>query len=346
MEDESGYRICMMSFLIAGIVMLWTGFNYLLIYLRPDMLTPDSYNLMKLLLSSVLIVMSLMLFRRDILMEGILLLYMGLSLFSFSVSYLFMGGDGSYIMDAVYCIPVLVCTVIFIINRERLVSIASVFLSISMVYPVITGGDGESVLQGICIVASGLLLVHVGSYGLYSDRVLFESTHVNMDESQVKDMLTSVSLFIMATYCIYTYLSPYNDEFYIAAAILALVSMFMSISCLQRGVSTVGIAAFMYSFASVIFAIWNILGGAGYAITDLAASCVIGVIGLVLLRDHRFALGIPFVIFGAITAPGFLFTEGYCWKIGSIILAAFLLYYCISRMVYIATGRKPLPVID
>ena len=102
----------------------------------------------------------------------------------------------------------------------------------------------------------------------------------------------------------------------------------------------------MYSFSSVIFAVWNLLGGTGYAITDLAGSCVIGVIGLVLLRKRRLGLGIPFIIFAAITAPGFMYPEGYCWKIGSIILAVFLSYYCISRMIYIATGRKPLPVID
>jgi hypothetical protein len=159
-------------------------------------------------------------------------------------------------------------------------------------------------------------------------------------------MLASVCLFIMSTYCIYTYLSPYDDEFYIAALILALVSLFMAISCLQTGISIAGIAVFMYSFSSVIFAIWNILGGVGYAITDLAASCVVGVVGLVLLRNRRYGLGIPFLIFAAITAPGFLYPSGYCWKIGSIILAAFLLYYCISRMIYISTGRKPLPLID
>ena len=346
MEDEPGYRICMMSFLIAGLVMLWTGFNYLLIFFRPDMFTPDSYNLLKLLLSLVLIVMSLLLFRRNILMEGIMLMYTGLSLFSFSVTYLFMGGTGSYVMDGVYCIPVLTCTLIFILNKERLMSLASVLLSLSMVYPVIMGHDSESIVQGLCILASGVVLMHIGFYGLYSDRVVFRSIHSNMDDEKINQMLASVCLFILSTYCIYTYLSPYDEEFYMAALILALVSLFMAISCLQRGVSTEGLAVFIYSFSSVIFTIWNLLGGMGYAIIDLAASCIIGVIGLVLLRKRRFGLGIPFIIFAAITAPGFLYPEGYCWKIGSIILAVFLLYYCISRMIYIATGRKPLPVID
>ena len=346
MEDESGYRICMMSFLIAGLVMLWTGFNYLLIFFRPDMLTPDSYNLLKLLLSLVLIIMSLLMFRRNILMESIMLMYTGLSLFSFSLAYLLIDGTGSYLMDGVYCIPILTCTLIFILNKERLMSLASVLLSISMVYPVIMGYDSESIVQALCVLASGVVLMHIGFYGLYSDRVVFRSIHAKMDDEKVNQMLASVCLFIMSTYCIYTYLAPYDDEFFVAASILAFISLLMSISCLQRGVSREGMAVFMYSFSSVIFAVWNLLGGTGYAITDLAGSCVIGVIGLVLLRKRRFGLGIPFIIFAAITVPGFMYPEGYCWKIGSIILAVFLSYYCISRMIYIATGRKPLPVID
>ena len=60
MDGESGYRICMMSFLIAGVVMLWTGFNYLLVSFRPDLFTPDSYNMMKIVLSLVLIIMSML----------------------------------------------------------------------------------------------------------------------------------------------------------------------------------------------------------------------------------------------------------------------------------------------
>lgn len=332
----------MASFFIIGLVTAWSGFNHPMMYFEIDVMGFEPYHITKLILSGSLITMGLIMVKSPYITVGILSLLIGTSTFSFSLSELAYDIEGDFILDRLLFIPVLTIAVFNILNRYRFRGISIGILSISMLISSTFSGTAFAILTGGGFILSGFMLMILGITGLVKN----STTDLDEERDYGFEMVSISGFLCIGLYSILSSIETYATGYYVVSLTLSVIITVISVRGLLDGIIIEGVMMFMYGFSGIAFAIGRAFGGVGYVITDLGVACIIGICGLMLLlRKQRF-LGFGCCMFSLMVIPGSLFEQGFSWTFGSLFLGPCLLYYAVSRWIYLETGNELLPMLE
>lgn len=330
----------MACFFIIGVVTAWSGFNYPIIYYNMDVMDFQPYHVAKLVLSFCLLVMGMILLKGPHITIGILSILTGISTFTYSFTEVAFNMNGDPLLDFVLCFPIMLIAVFNLINHKRFRAVTIGIQGLSMLITCTITNSDLVLIGGVGFMISGLMFMFLGITGLVKNTESEEKE----DRDHGFEMMAIAGFLLMAIYAILSSVEDYDNGYYVVSLTISTIITIISIRCLLDGIVIEGVMQFMFGFSGIIFAIGRAFGGEGYVITDLGIATVIGFCGLMMLLRKQYVLAIGALLFSAMVIPGMIFEQGFSWAFGSSMMAPFLIYYSISRWIYLESKREILPL--
>ena len=340
--NEHMSRVSMAALFIVGVVELWAGFNYPMMYFDLDLFGTEPYQITKTILSVSLIIIGLLLMKGPHMTVAMISVITGISASSFSLTNLLFGMGGDYMLDELLSIPLMFIAVLYRLRKERYRAYATGIFAISMFVISVFSEYRLSLFGGFGLLISGFMFMLLGMFGLIRKKVICYSG----ERDYGYEMVSIAGFMFVSLYCVISSLDIYDYPYYMVSFLLSLYITFIAVWGLMDGILIEGLVQFMYGFSSLIFAIDRLLGGQGYVITDLGFALIIGICGVMLLMRRQYTLAIPCILFGVLIIPGSAFEQGFMWGVASLAMLPFFAYYSISRWLYRDIGKEILPITE
>ena len=340
--NEHMSRVSMAALFIVGVVELWAGFNYPMMYFDLNLFGAEPYQITKTILSVSLIIIGLLLMKGPHMTVAMISVITGISASSFSLTNLLFGMGGDYMLDELLSIPLMFIAVLYRLRKERYRAYATGIFAISMFVISVFSEYRLSLLGGFGLLISGFMFMLLGMFGLIRKKVICYSG----DRDYGFEMVSIAGFMFVSLYCVISSLDIYDYPYYMVSFLLSLSIIFIAVWGLMDGVLIESLVQFMYGFSSLIFATDRLLGGQGYVITDLGFALIIGICGVMLLLRRQYTLAIPCILFGVLIIPGSAFEQGFMWGVASLSMLPFFAYYSISRWLYRDLGKEILPITE
>lgn len=335
-------RIAMVAYFIMGVVTAWSGFYYLITHYNIEFLDYEPYQVTKLILSGCLLLLSLLMIKGPHMTTAMLTLFVAVSTFSFSFSALFMDIEGDPILDILLSIPIMAISFFNYHNGRSFRGSAIFILALSMLLSSSVSNPELNPLEGLAFIISGIMMMLIGIFSL----VRGNKAESDDNRDYGFEMVAVAGFLLMGIYAILSSVDVYDMRYYVVALTLAITITSISLQGLLDGILVESLIQFMFGFSGILFSIGRMFGGEGYVITDLAIASVIGVCAIMLVLRKQYVIGIGTGLFSLLVIPGFIFEQGVSWGIGSLIMAPFIMYYSISRWIYIETRKEILPLLE
>jgi len=355
--DEATF-LSVTAFLLIGLLMIWAGLNYLNGFWDFMEVEDGAYDVTKSIISAFVLVFSIHMFSRNLITEGIVVMFTGISSLSFSIGALFLDVQGYEILDIIFSVGIYLAALMFISRKNYLLGIASISFAVSISFAYAIKTDGLNVLVGAGLMISGVFFTYYSLGNLILGETGKNIFHVTQNKSTsisnegrdrpfelviVAGMYTFATLTLLVGYQFifvdYTSVSYCVAEFFLSMAV-----MFFALFALVRGMIPEGIMMLMFGLSCFIFATVVIFGYVPSSLVDIISSIVLGITGVAFLLRREIMLStISFLFFvGGITESIF-----HLYVLGGVfitIMGMIALYYAVSKWITMETGKKILPV--
>ena len=162
------------GYAIVAVLLLMVGSYYLNVVLGFTIMDTVPYNIAKIIVSLVVLMVGILAFRQDEFSVGIIFLLIGSSTLTFSASILTGNGSGLEVLDFFLGISALVAAAIAYKKGDWNFAIAAFFIFLGLGIYMFLSGDAVYYMVGIPMLASGLVFLLSGArnivrYELRSD---------------------------------------------------------------------------------------------------------------------------------------------------------------------------------
>lgn len=349
MKNRDAHQInnlVLAAFVVTGLLLFWSGLNYLNSFYDFMGTGNGAYNIVKLTITVFVIALGIASTSVGRFTEGISITCIGLSSIAFSITSMVFDVDGLTLLDVLISIPLFISTIIYAHRKQHLRSIASLILGLSLSYPFIADLSGMTEIVGIGTMVSGLLYAYVGMEGLIVEDNRKKNKSAKKDwieklgNDPAYEMTVIPCFFILGLLSIMSALSDNSSiEFAVASASLSIIIIAMAIRGLIGGIILEGVVALMYALCSMTYAIVVMADCTMIPLIELLFAITILCCGIGFILRKEFVPGIGFIIFGIVTAIIWTFDADMSWEYGSYILAIFTLAYSTYRwLVYTTNG--------
>ncbi len=356
--DEATF-LSVTAFMLIGLLMIWAGLNYLNSFWDFMEVDDGAYDVTKSIISAFVLIFSIHMFSRNLVTEGMVVMFTGISSLSFSLGALLLNIQGYEVLDILFSIGIYIAAILFIGRKNYLLGIASLSFAVSISFAYAIKTDGLNVLVGAGLMMSGLFFAYYSLGNLIlgeTGKNIFRVTQNEMSAIAEKDRDRPFELVIVAgmyTFATLTLLVGYEFLFVdytsvpycVAEFFLSLAVMSFALYALVRGMIPEGIMMLMFGLSCFIFATVVIFGYTPSGLVDIITSLILGITGIAfLLRKEAIlsAISVLFFIGGISEAVFHMYVLGGVFIFVMGILA---MYYALSRWILIETGKDILRVI-
>lgn len=355
--DEATF-LSVTAFMLIGLLMIWAGLNYLNSFWNFMEVEDGAYDVTKSIISAFVLVFSIHMFSRNLVTEGIVVMFTGISSLSFSLGALLLNVQGYEVLDILFSIGIYIAAILFIGRKNYLLGLASLSFAVSISFAYAIKTDGLNVLVGAGLMISGLFFAYYSFGNLILGETGKNILHVTQNSRPVaveEDRDRSFELVIVAgmyTFATLTLLVGYEFLFVdytsvpycVAEFFLSLAVMAFALYALVRGMIPEGIMMLMFGLSCFIFATVVIFGFAPSSLIDIITSLVLGITGAAFLLRKEVMLSVISLLF---LAGGILEAVFELYFLGGVfisIMGILAMYYAVSRWVLMETGKEILPI--
>lgn len=356
--DETTF-LSVTAFMLIGLLMIWAGLNYLNGFWHFMEVEDGAYDVTKSIISAFVLIFSLHMFSRNLVTEGIVVMFTGISSLSFSLGALFLNVQGYEILDIIFSIGIYIAAVLFIYRKNYLLGIACFSFAVSISFAYLIKTDGLNVLVGAGLMISGVFFTYY-SFG----NLILGETGKNIfcvtqnkkfvgnesDRDRPFELVIIAGLYTFATLVLFVgyqfiFVNYTSVPYCVAELFLSLAVMFFAVYALVRGMIPEGIMMFMFGLSCFIFATVVIFGYAPSSLIDIITSLVLGIVGIAFIVRREIILSSVSLLFffGGITEAVF-----HMYVLGGVfitLMGIFAMYYSVSRWVFMETGKEIFPIV-
>jgi hypothetical protein len=353
---DFGTYVSLTAFLVTGLLLIWSGVNYVNGYWHFMTTDPNAYNLTKIIMSSFVAILALFMFSRYMITEGIMTLFISLSSLSFSIGSLLLNVSGYEVLDFMLSIGIYIASFMLLHRGNHMLGTAGLCLAVSISFAYLIKTDGLNVVTGGGLLASGIIMIYYASGNLIlgdTGKNIMHVTQSHAAESAPKAdgpyALTVVAgLYTFATMELlvgyqFIFVDYISIPYCVAEMLMALTLIMFAMFAVYKGMIPEGTLILMFGLSCLTFSTVALSGFSSSFLVDLMISAVIVVIGVAFVIRKDRMLGISALLF---SAGGFTEVAGYYLPGGILILAAgaIMFYYAVSRWIVMETGTEPLRV--
>ena len=265
--DEATF-LSVTAFMLIGLLMIWAGLNYLNSFWDFMEVDDGAYDVTKLIISAFVLIFSIHMFSRNLVTEGMVVMFTGISSLSFSLGALLLNVQGYEVLDILFSIGIYIAAILFIGRKNYLLGIASLSFAVSISFAYAIKTDGLNVLVGAGLMMSGLFFAYYSFGNLIlgeTGKNIFHVTQNKISAIAEKDRDRPFELVIVAgmyTFATLALLVGYEFLFVdytsvpycVAEFFLSLAVMSFALYALVRGMIPEGIMMLMFGLSCFIFA--------------------------------------------------------------------------------------------
>ncbi|UAL08114.1 MAG: hypothetical protein KRP56_02385 [Candidatus Methanogranum gryphiswaldense] len=351
--DEATF-LSVTAFMLIGLLMIWAGLNYLNSFWNFMEVEDGAYDVTKSIISAFVLVFSIHMFSRNLVTEGIVVMFTGISSLSFSLGALLLNVQGYEVLDILFSIGIYIAAILFIGRKNYLLGLASLSFAVSISFAYAIKTDGLNVLVGAGLMISGLFFAYYSFGNLILGETGKNILHVTQNSRPVgveEDRDRSFELVIVAgmyTFATLTLLVGYEFLFVdytsvpycVAEFFLSLAVMAFALYALVRGMIPEGIMMLMFGLSCFIFATVVIFGFVPSSLIDIITSLVLGITGAAFLLRKEVMLSVISLLF---LIGGILEAVFEMYFLGGVfisIMGILAMYYAVSRWVLMEAGKE------
>jgi hypothetical protein len=258
--------ICRIAgFLIAGLLVFFMGIHYTndtWVFMPIDL---HAYNVVKLVLSVIVLCYAVYAFRNLVLLEGLVILILGTSSLIYSITYLLYSEGGLPIIDMIFSISLMAVAAQTLRNRDWTISISLLAASIGFM---LSGLELDGAIEGIPLLVSGTIMssdaaLQMMSAEISPNAVRYDPGHVLLTES--------VGIFILGITClmvgiwyldnVFSLWSAESDPYNIAKVVLSATVLAFSFYAVRGGEFATGMMMMLFGTSALSFSLSVLIFG-------------------------------------------------------------------------------------
>jgi len=346
------------AFMLAGALALWSGLFYLNADWQFMTVDPAAYHFTRIFLAVFVLMFALHLFFREIVTEGLVILYTAVSCAAFSICALVLGLDGDATTDAIMAPGILLAALMFFHRRNYLLGAATIAFTVAFVLGQLFGSAAGHQATGVCLVAAGVLYIYYACGNLIlseTGRNLLRVTQNQVlppeapDRDHAYELVAVAGFFVFSTLMIqlgyqFAAVPTPSRSICVAELFLALTAVGFAVYALVRGIVLEGTLMLVFGLSCSIFSAIVLVGYTPSLAVDFFVGVVAVVVGIsfVLRGERLLMVGTLLLAAGELTATllGAFVLGGYAILAGAVCLG----YFAVSSWIVLETGRDLLPV--
>lgn len=290
-SHEIGYNAVLTSFVVMGILLLWSGIDGIVEGASDSGL--DSYSMSKGILSVLLVFLSIVCFRRGQQISCMAMLTTAL-FFLARISGGFLSDMHDVgVMDVVFSVSLLTCAAVPFMTGNRSVGVAMTLAGSAFMIE----GLHQGIISDSIMVISGSMFVIIGLSGF----VMVRRIHPGIIDRGVGTVSMAIpGTMMMGIIGLVVAASPMCTILYAVAIGMSVIMIVMSLMMLNRGILLIGTIFLMYGFSCILLFVPPAMGLDVLAFGSIF--CIpIMICGTVLMKEDM-AFGSVMLLFGFIVS--------------------------------------------
>lgn len=299
--------ISVAGFILGGILLFFLGMNYANYDWKFMPMDTYAYNMVKMVLSSILLIFAAYAFRKMVLIEGLVLFFISISSLTFAVTYLIYSETGISMINLVFGLALLGISIQTKRNKDWVLFLSTLMAGIGFM---LSGFGISRPLEGLFLMASGIILASYGALQMMAAEISPGAIEHNPSHVMVTE---SVGMFLLGIMCLIVGLwyldnvmsiwAQHSNSYNIAKIIISLTVMIFSFYAIFEGEFATGIAMMLFSVSAASFSFSQLLfGESRVELVDVIFGVVffVSVVSLYFRKEKLKSLAF-FLLFFAIT---------------------------------------------
>jgi hypothetical protein len=336
------------GFLFAGLLIFFMGVHYTNQMWEFMPIDAYAYNVVKMVLSIVVLVYAAYALRNMVFLEGLVLFLIGISSLSFAVTYLLYCQVGLLMIDLTFGFAMLVIAMQLWQNKDWILFTSVMTSGLGFIF---SGFQISGPIEGVLFLFSGIIMSSYAAIQLMAAEISPNA----VDHNPIHVMITeSVGMFVLGITCLIVgiwYLDSVmnlsaagSNSYNIAKIILSLSVLILSFCAIREGEFAIGIPMMLFGVSAFSFSISQLVFGESYVeLVDVIFGVVffISAITLYFRGEKLKSIGI-FLLFFALTFYPLFGGDAKYYVIGIPFVVAALILILSSVKFSSQSGLKPL----
>ncbi|MDD3398351.1 MAG: hypothetical protein PHW93_01980 [Candidatus Methanomethylophilaceae archaeon] len=277
-RDRYFSMILIVGLLFVGLMSMVIGLYYLNNVSRFMDIDADAYNMAKLLMMGFVILIGVYALLKSCVLEGLFILFIGMSTFIFAATHVLQEADGLLLGDIIIGIFLLIFSFLFYRKGDYLLGMASFLMGFAGAFYSLFSGDALFLLIGLGCFLSGLL-EFLYSLQVWNEVVSKPSAFPWLEDENGFPFraagypLMAALLLLVGAYYLNVVLgftamdvAPYN----IAKGAISLIVIYIGVMAIHGRAFTAGMVFLLLGLSTFTFAASMVTGnGSGLEIMDL-----------------------------------------------------------------------------
>lgn len=242
-SHETGYNTILTSFVVMGILLLWSGLNG--IVQGTSNSGPDPYCMSKGILSVLLLFLSIVCFHRGQQISCMVMLMTALFFLVRTFGGFLSDMHDVGIVDIVLSIPILTCAAVLFMAGNRSVGVAMALAGSAFMIE----GMHPSIISDSIMAVSGSMFIIIGLSGFVMMRRI---DPMAIDSSIGTALMVIPGTMMMGIIGLVVAASPVGPTLYAVATGMSVIMIAMSLMMLNRGILLMGTIFLMYGFSCIM----------------------------------------------------------------------------------------------
>jgi hypothetical protein len=322
------------GFILGGILLFFLGMNYTNNDWEFMPMDTYAYNMVKMVLSLILLIFAAYAFRKMVLIEGLILFFISISSLTFAVTYLIYSETGISMIDLVFGLALLGISIQTRRNKDWVLFASTLMAGMGFA---LSGLGISGPLEGIFLMVSGIILASYGALQMMVAEISPNAIERNPSHVMVTE---SVGMFLLGIMCLIVGLwyidnvisiwTQHSNSYNIAKIILSLTIIIFSFYAIFEGEFATGIAMMLFGVSAASFSFSQLLfGESRVELVDVIFGVVffVSVVSLYFRKEKLKSLAF-FLLFFAITFYPLFGGDAKYYVIGiPFILAALVIMF-------------------
>ena len=251
--------VCVIGFLIAGLLMFFMGICYVNETLEFLPVDPYAYNVVKLVLSVIVLWYMFLAFRNKVYLEGLIIFLIGVSSFIFSITFLLYSEGGLSLLDIVFGVALIMISVRAFMRKDWVLFFSIMTAGIGLT---LSGLDTGGTIEGVFLILSGAVMSSHAALQMMSAEISPNS--ISYDPAGVT-LIESIGMLIFGILCIVigiwyldNVISMWTEQansYNTSKVVLSIVVLILSFYAVRCGEFATGIAMMLFGVSCFSFSI-------------------------------------------------------------------------------------------
>ncbi|MFA6679968.1 MAG: hypothetical protein WCR96_05705 [Candidatus Methanomethylophilaceae archaeon] len=279
--------VCIIGSLLAGLLIFFMGICYANDTLKFMPIDPHAYNIVKLVLSVIVLGYAVYAFRNKVLLEGFIIFLIGMSSLIFSMTYLIYSEGGLSILDIVFGVALVVMSLQVAKNRDWVLFVSVLTAGIGFI---LAGLNTGGVTEGIFLLFSGAVMSSHAALQMMSAEISPNAVHCDFSDTI---LVESVGILVFGIACIVVgvwnldNVIPLWDEeansYNMSKVVLSLAVLVFSFYAVRVGEFATGMAMILFGVSCLTFSISiMVFGNSSVELVDVVFGMVFFVSSAIL----------------------------------------------------------------